>query len=136
QVAVVGDGDLAARAIDRQWLGVAQMGRTGGRVAGVADGDVPRPLGPILFSENLGDQPHAAMDMEFPLRVERDDAGAFLAAMLQRVKAVTGEFGRLGMAENAENSAVMFRIVPHGIRCSPGPRKTRATDREWAPESE
>jgi hypothetical protein len=42
-----------------------------------------------------------------------DDAGALLAAMLQRVKAVVGEFGGVRMTENAEHTAIMFGVVLH-----------------------
>ena len=40
QIAVVGDGDLAARAIHRERLGVAEIGRAGGGITRVADGHV------------------------------------------------------------------------------------------------
>ena len=40
EVAVVGDGDLAARAIHRERLGVAEIGRAGGGITRVADGHV------------------------------------------------------------------------------------------------
>jgi hypothetical protein len=43
--------------------------------------------------------------------VAGDDAGAFLAAMLERVKTVVGEFRGIRVAENAEHAAVMFGIV-------------------------
>ena len=43
--------------------------------------------------------------------VAGDDAGAFLAAMLQGVKAVVSQFGGVGMAENAEDAAIMFWII-------------------------
>jgi len=50
------------------------------------------------------------MDVETP-PVARDDAGAFLAPMLERVEAVIGEFGRVRMTENSEHAAIMFRVV-------------------------
>ena len=40
EIAIMGDGDLAASAIDGQGLGIAQMRGAGGRVAGMADGHV------------------------------------------------------------------------------------------------
>ena len=43
--------------------------------------------------------------------VAGDDAGAFLSAMLERVKPVVGEFGGIRMAENAEHAAVMFGVI-------------------------
>ena len=39
------------------------------------------------------------------LAVEGDDAGGFLAAMLERVQAERGDRGRVGMAEDAEDAA-------------------------------
>jgi hypothetical protein len=47
---------------------------------------------------------------KFPV-VAGDDAGAFLSAMLERIKAVVGQFGGIRMTENAEDSAVMFGIM-------------------------
>jgi hypothetical protein len=43
--------------------------------------------------------------------VAGDDAGAFLPAMLERVKAVVGQFGGIRMTENAEHAAVMFGVI-------------------------
>ena len=41
QVAVVGDGDLAVRAVDQDRLRVLELALAGGRVARVADREVP-----------------------------------------------------------------------------------------------
>ncbi len=60
--------------------------------------------------ENLRHEAHAVMLVKFPL-VARDDARAFLPAMLERVKSVVGQFGGVRMAENAEDSAIMFGIM-------------------------
>ena len=111
QVAVVRDGDLAARAIHRERLGVAEIGRAGGRVARVADGAVAdEVVQDFRVVENLRHEAHAVVLVKFPV-VAGDDAGAFLPAMLQRVKSVVGEFGGVRVAENAEDSAVMFGII-------------------------
>ena len=45
------------------------------------------------------------------LAIVGDDAGAFLAAMLQRVEAEVGQLRRFRVIENAEDAAVMFWIV-------------------------
>src|SRR4051812_36583321 len=50
--------------------------------------------------------------MEFAI-LAGDDAGAFLAAMLQGIQAVVCEFSGVGMAINAEHTAVVFWIVVH-----------------------
>ncbi len=111
QVAVVRDGDLAARAIHRERLGVAEIGRAGGGITRVADGAVADEVVENLrIVENLRHEAHAVVFVKFPV-VASDDAGAFLAAMLQRVKAEVSQFGGVRMAENAEDSAVMFGIM-------------------------
>ena len=46
--------------------------------------------------------------------VEGDDAGGFLAAMLERMQAERGDGGGIGMAENAEHPAFLAEAV--GIR--------------------
>ena len=48
--------------------------------------------------------------------VAGDDARAFLAAMLQGVEAVVGQFGGIRMAENAEDTAIMFWIIAFWIQ--------------------
>ena len=45
------------------------------------------------------------------LAVEGDDAGGFLAAMLERVQAERGDGGGVGMAENAEHAAFFAQAV-------------------------
>ena len=52
----------------------------------------------------------AALRME-PVAVEAYDAGCFLAAMLKRVKAESGKGCRIGVIENAENSALFMQPV-------------------------
>jgi hypothetical protein len=53
---------------------------------------------------------HAAMGMEL-LAVIGNDAGRFLAAMLQGVEAERGEGRGFGMAEDAEHAAFLMRVV-------------------------
>jgi hypothetical protein len=64
--------------------------------------------------ENLGDQPHALVLAEL-MSVRGDDARALLAAMLERVKAVVGQFRGIRVAINAEYSAIMFGIGLHRV---------------------
>ena len=45
------------------------------------------------------------------LAVEGDDAGGFLAAVLQGVQAERGDGGGVGMAENAEHAAFLAQPV-------------------------
>ncbi len=43
--------------------------------------------------------------------VEGDDAGGFLASMLERMQAERGDGGGIGMAENAEHAAFLAQAV-------------------------
>src|SRR5207249_4758037 len=62
--------------------------------------------------ENLRHQPHAFVGAKLNA-VGGDDSGAFLAAMLQGIEAVVGQFGGIRMPVNAEDPAIMFRIFLH-----------------------
>ncbi len=109
QISVVRDGDLPARAIHGERLRVFQLRRAGGGIARVADGGFADEAVQNFAVENLRHEAHAVMLVKFPV-VASDDARAFLPAMLERVKAVVGQFGGVRMAENAEDSAIMFGI--------------------------
>jgi hypothetical protein len=50
------------------------------------------------------------MLVKFPI-VAGDDPGAFLPAMLERVKPVVGQFGGVRMAKNAEHTAIMSGVI-------------------------
>ena len=110
----MGDGELAAFAVAGQRLGVAQVRGAGGGIARVADGHVADEIVQDFAVENLRDQPHALVFAELAA-VARDDAGAFLAAMLQGVEAVIRQLGGVGMAVNAKDAAIMFWIRLHEI---------------------
>ena len=112
EVAVVADGDLALGAIDGQRLGVGQVRRPGRRVARVADGRGADQLVEHVAVEDVRHQPHALVDVEL-LAVGRDDAGRFLAAVLELVEPVVGELGGVRMAVDAEHAAVVLRIMLH-----------------------
>jgi hypothetical protein len=43
--------------------------------------------------------------------VAGDDAGGFLAAMLQRVEAEIGKIGGFGMTENAEDTTFVVEVI-------------------------
>ena len=57
-------------------------------------------------AEGVADEAEPALGME-ALAVEDDDAGGFLAAMLERVQAERGDGGGVGMAEDAEHAAFL-----------------------------
>ena len=69
--------------------------------------------------EDLRDEAHAAVDTKLP-SVRRDNACAFLAAMLKGVKTVIRQFGSIRMTEDAKNAAIMFWVLLHGMRWACG----------------
>ena len=77
----------------------------------VADGKRAGKLGEHAgLLENFFDFAHGAVELQFRA-VARDDAGGFLAAMLERVEAEIGEVGRLRMTEDAEDATVVVEVV-------------------------
>ena len=68
--------------------------------------------------ERLGHVAHGARDPHL-LAVGGADAGALLAAMLQGVEAEIGQVGRFGMAEDAEDAALVFELIEHGSSWTP-----------------
>ena len=118
EVAVVGHGDLAVGAIDQEWLRVLELALAGRRIARVADSDMPRQSLERVLVERLGDLPHRARNPEL-LAVGRSDAGALLPSMLERIQAEVGEVGGLGMPEDSEDAALVFKLSAWLIlRCS------------------
>ena len=110
EVAVVADGERAARVVDRDRLRVLDVRAAGRRVADVADRDAPRQLGQLLLGEGVLHEPHRPVRVEL-LAVARDDAGRLLPAVLQRVQAEVGHVGRFGMVEDAEDAALVVKVV-------------------------
>ena len=104
EVAVVHDADRPHRGLDHDRLGVGDHRRAGGRVARVPHRPPPREARQHLVREDLGDVPHAALDVH-ALAVPGADAGALLAAMLQRVEAEVGEVRRVVRVVDAEDAA-------------------------------
>src|SRR5260370_3410775 len=85
EVAVVAERDLALVAVDHDGLGVQERLVAGGGIARVADGEAARELREHAGLENFFDFAHGAVDVQL-FAVARDDAGGFLAAMLQRIQ--------------------------------------------------
>ena len=113
QVSVMADGEAAAFQFREQRLHVAQDGFPGGRIAHMADRRVAgQPVDHFAAGKGVADQAEPAFGVE-ALAVETDDAGGFLAAVLQRVQAERGDGGGVGMAENAEHAA--FLAQPVGV---------------------
>ncbi len=133
----MGDGQTAARQIGEHGLDVAGAIAAGGGIAVMADGEaaleVPRRLG--IAAESVAHQAHMALGDEVAI-VIGDDAGGFLAAMLQRMQAQDRQRAGIGMVENAEHAALFVQrvIVPDmvalaGHRARFPPVSTRVSQR-------
>ena len=117
-VAVVAQRQLALDALQQQRLGVAGAGGAGGRVARVPDGGDAVQGAQRTLVEDLRDEAHAGAQPQ-PGAVTGADAGALLAAVLQRVEAIEGEAGDIEIGrENAEHAAGFPHLVAHeSLRC-------------------
>ena len=104
EIAVVPDRDLPVRAIDQNRLRVIDVAVAGRRVAHVTDRDVAGQFFERLFRKRIGHITHRLRDAD-GAAVRRGDAGAFLAAMLKRIKTQVGQVGSLRVPEDAENAA-------------------------------
>ncbi len=111
QVAVVGEREAAELQVGEQRLDVAQHGLAGGGVAVVADRRVAlEPLHHRLAREDVAHLAQIAVGVELPA-VVGDDAGGLLAAVLQRVQAQRGVGGRVRAPVDAEDAALLARLV-------------------------
>src|SRR5712691_10749602 len=110
EVAVVAEGDFALVTIDHDGLRVEQGFVAGSGIACVADGKAAGELRKHAGLENLFDFAHRAMEMEL-IPIAGNNAGGFLATMLQRVKAEIGEVSRFGMAEDAEDTTLVVETI-------------------------
>ena len=82
-------------------------------IAVMADGEGAFEVGGVgaVLAEDVADQAGMALGDELAV-VIGDDAGGFLAAMLQSVQPQHGQRARIGMAENAENAALLVQRIP------------------------
>jgi hypothetical protein len=76
----------------------------------VADGETSRKFGEHAGLKNFFDFAHGAMEVEIRA-VARNDAGGFLAAMLECVEAEVGEVGSFGMTEDAEDTTLVVKMI-------------------------
>ena len=107
----MGDGDAAGVELGEERLHVAQDRLAGGRVADVADGGVARQAGDGRgFGEVVAHQAEAPLGVE-AVAVESNDAGCFLAAVLQGVQAERGDGGSLGVSEDAEDATFLAQAI-------------------------
>ena len=112
EVAVVRDRQAAAAVLDDERLRVLQQRLARGRVAVVADRRRAFELADDVLVEDVGHQPQAAVRNE-EVVLRRDDAGGFLAAMLQREQTEIGEVGGLRMPEDADDAALLVKAIRH-----------------------
>ncbi len=111
QVAVMADCEAAAVELGEQRLHVAQDGLAGGRIAHVADRRrAGQPVDHLAAGEIVADQPHAPLGMK-PGAVERDDAGGFLAAVLERVQTERRDGGGVRVVDDAEHAALFAQAI-------------------------
>jgi hypothetical protein len=112
QVSIVRDRDLpiAIRGQKRLKIRGEIASRRG--VAIVPDGRVAREIGENTIGVHFADQPASFMN-EQALAVGAADSGAFLPPMLQRIKSQVREPGRFGIAEDAEDRALVAHFVDH-----------------------
>ena len=82
-VSVVGDKNLAKRAVSGDGLSVGECGTAGCGVTGVADGQAAGDDVQRLLIEDTINETEPTIEVEFLVIVRGGDAGAFLAAMLE-----------------------------------------------------
>jgi hypothetical protein len=77
----------------------------------MADGRLAfQPLNDLARGEMVADEAETALGVEM-MAVEADNAGGFLAAMLESVEAEGRERRSVGMAENAEHATFLMQAV-------------------------
>ena len=110
QVAVVAERDFAFVAVDHDRLSVEQRFVACGGVARVTDGEIAGKRIQDSRGEDFFDFTHGAVEIELA-SVAGDDAGGFLAAMLEGVESEVGELGGLFVAEHAEDATVVVEVI-------------------------
>ncbi len=111
QIAVVADRQPAEFEIGEQWLDVALRHLAGRRIAHMADRDrAGQAVDDVFRAEIVADQPRSAMRVELAA-VIRDDAGRFLAAMLQGMQTERRQRGGVRMAIDPEHAAFFVEMI-------------------------
>ena len=128
EVAVVAERELAVADAAEHRLGVAPRARAGGRVAGVADGEVAGERGQRAVVEHVGHEAHVLDDGDV-LAVADRHARRLLAPVLQGVEAEVGQVGdRLARGVHAEDAArLLRRVVPVSGAAAHGPHDRTPT---------
>ena len=76
----------------------------------MADGERPGKEGKLLLGKRVLDEAHRAVREEL-LAVARDDAGRLLTTVLESVEAQVGEIRSLRVAVDAEDAALIVKMV-------------------------
>ena len=114
QIAVMADRHSAEFEIAEKRLDVAFCHFAGRGIPDMADcGAALEALHHLFRGEIVGDETRAAMMVELGA-VIADDAGGFLAAMLQGVQPQRGQCRRVGMAVDPENATFFVEMVSVG----------------------
>ena len=111
-VAVVGHGNAAFVAGDREGLRIEQGSVAGRRIAGVSDGKLAREFLEDRGGEDIGHVAHGLVAMDL-VTAARADAGALLSAMLQGVEPEVGQLGGLGMTVDGKDAALVVEFIEH-----------------------
>src|SRR5258706_9813229 len=107
----MGQSETADLEVGEKGLHIAKNGFAGGRVSDMADrGIALQPLDHLLRGEMIGDMPEFAMRIE-AMPVEGDDAGRFLAAMLQGMEPQNRVSGRFFDAVDPEDAALFLEMI-------------------------
>lgn len=107
----MGDGHAAKGEIGEQGLDVAQHSLAGGGITVVADGGMSRqPLDDRFIAEIIADQAQRAMVVKLT-PVGGNNAGGFLAAMLQGMQPKRSVGGGIDVTVNSKNPAFLVWLV-------------------------
>ena len=110
EVAVVAQGHISIMETENERLNVVGAARAGSGVAHVANRPVSlQAFDFSLVAEHLGQQTRSAMTDKMTVIV-RDNAGAFLTTMLQRVQTEVGESGGVRVTPNAKDTAFLVDV--------------------------
>lgn len=111
EVAVVADRETAGIELGEQRLDVAQDGGAGRGIADMADrGIAGQAFYDFAAGESVADETEPAFGMK-TAAVEGDDAGGFLAAVLERVQPECGDGSGVRMAKNTEYATFLAKRI-------------------------
>ena len=120
EIAIVRERDVPIAKACENRLGILDCGRPGRAVPGMTDRNIPFQCRETRRRQSFGNKAHRLEGFSTGLDIHCDDAGRFLAAMLQRIEAEVRERCRLRMSVNSEDAAHMsdsrelrFRISNH-----------------------